>query len=146
MTIILSNLNRVQNFLTGRFLGRFAVKCILKIPSHLAYVATLPCETIMSAEQAINDKLQGSVAIYLRCGEVFNNKLRKVYCRVCVQFFKSVNIWQSYKQERDCLMHFLRLLASVFTRRAKCVKQPCYTTKSRAYSTIKYKLFITKPS
>jgi len=25
--------------------------------------------------------------------------------------FKSVNIWQSYKQERDCLVHFLRLLA-----------------------------------
>ena len=23
--------------------------------------------------------------------------------------FKSVNIWQSYKQERDCLMHFARL-------------------------------------
>jgi len=22
---------------------------------------------------------------------------------------KSVNIWQSYKQERDCLMHFARL-------------------------------------
>jgi len=24
---------------------------------------------------------------------------------------KSVNIWQSYKQKRDCLVHFLRLLA-----------------------------------
>jgi len=24
-------------------------------------------------------------------------------------FFKSVNIWQSYKQERACLMHFARL-------------------------------------
>jgi len=24
---------------------------------------------------------------------------------------KSVNIWQSYKQERDCFVHFLRLLA-----------------------------------
>ena len=23
--------------------------------------------------------------------------------------FKSVNIWQSYKQERGCLMHFARL-------------------------------------
>jgi len=26
-------------------------------------------------------------------------------------FFKSVNIWQSYKPERGCLMHFLHLLA-----------------------------------
>jgi len=30
---------------------------------------------------------------------------------VTVNFFKSVNIWQSYKQERDCLVHFLCLLA-----------------------------------
>jgi len=24
-------------------------------------------------------------------------------------FFKSVNIWQSYKQERECLTHFAQL-------------------------------------
>jgi len=54
---------------TGIFLSKFAVKWILKIPPHLAYVATLLCETLMSAKQAINDKLQGhvAVAIYLRC-------------------------------------------------------------------------------
>ena len=33
---------------------------IKKIPPHLAYVATLPSETLMSAKQAINDKLQCS--------------------------------------------------------------------------------------
>jgi len=44
---------------------------------HLAYVATLPCETLMSAKQAINDKLQGSVATYLRCGGVVNNQIKK---------------------------------------------------------------------
>jgi len=27
------------------------------------------------------------------------------------KFLKSVNVWHSYKQERDCLVHFLRLLA-----------------------------------
>ena len=26
-------------------------------------------------------------------------------------FFKSANIWQSYQQERGCLVHFLRLSA-----------------------------------
>jgi len=31
----------------------------------------------MSAKQAINDKLQGSVAAYLRCGEVVNNQIKK---------------------------------------------------------------------
>jgi len=46
---------------------------------------TLPCKTIMSAKQAINDKLQGIVAAYLRCGGVVNNQLKKVYC--CVSNF-----------------------------------------------------------
>jgi len=31
-----------------------------------------------------------------------------VYAYVC-DFFKSVNIWQSYEQERGCFMHFVRL-------------------------------------
>ena len=39
-------------------------------------------------------------------------KLRKVYCWVCQwKKLKSLNIWQSYKQERDCFVHFPRLLA-----------------------------------
>ena len=49
----------------------------IKIPPHVAYVATLLCETLISAKQAINDKLQGSVAIYLRCGGVVNNQIKK---------------------------------------------------------------------
>jgi len=63
VTIILSNLNRFKK-ITGRLLGKVVVKWILNIPLHLAYVATLPCETLMSAKQAINDKLQGIVATY----------------------------------------------------------------------------------
>ena len=31
----------------------------------------------MSAKQAINDKLQGSVAAYLRCGGAVNNQIKK---------------------------------------------------------------------
>ena len=31
----------------------------------------------MSAKQAINDKLQGSVATYLRCGGVINNQIKR---------------------------------------------------------------------
>jgi len=60
MTIISPKLNRFKNVLTERFLGKFAVKCVIKIPPHLAYVATIPCETLMSAKQALNDKLQGN--------------------------------------------------------------------------------------
>jgi len=67
----------------------------------------------MSAKQAINDKLQGSVPTYLRCGGVVNNQIEKgLLLSLWVKtVLKSVNIWQSYKQERDCLVHFLRLLA-----------------------------------
>jgi len=64
----------------------------------------------MSAKQAINDKLQCSVATYLRYGGVVNNQI--IAESASEIFFKSVNIWQSYKQERDCFVHFSRLLAS----------------------------------
>ena len=74
---ILSNLNRLSIFFTGRFLGKFVVKLLLKIPPHLAYVAAPPYETLMSTKQAINEKLQGSVATYLRCGSLVNNQIRK---------------------------------------------------------------------
>ena len=49
----------------------------IKIPPQLAYVATLPCETLMSAKQATNDKLQGSVATYLKCDSGVNNQIMK---------------------------------------------------------------------
>jgi len=77
MTIILSNLNRFTIFFTGRFLDKFADIYALKIPPHLAYVATLPCETLMSIKQALKDKLQGCVAAHLRCGGVVNNQIKK---------------------------------------------------------------------
>jgi len=41
---------------------------------------TAPYTTLMSAKQAINDKLQGSVATYLRYVGVVNNQIEKVYC------------------------------------------------------------------
>jgi len=36
------------------------------------------CETLMFAKQAINDKLQGSVATYLRYGRFINSQIKKV--------------------------------------------------------------------
>jgi len=47
---------------------------------------------------AINDKLQGSVATYLRWDGVVNNQIKKkLLVSFRVIFFKLVNIWQSYK-------------------------------------------------
>jgi len=65
------------------------------------------------SKTAINDKLQGSVAKYLRCGGVVNNQIKRRFLlslRVKKKL-KSARIRQSNKQERDCLVHFLRLLA-----------------------------------
>ena len=74
-TSIPSNLNRFKKT-HWRFLSKFEAKWIFKIPPHLAYVATLPRETVMSAKKAINDRLQG-IYIYLRCGGVLNNQITK---------------------------------------------------------------------
>ena len=60
----------------------------------------------MSAKQALNDKVQGSVVAYLR---LLITNLRKIYRVKFVS--KSVNICQSYKQKRGCLVHFVRLSA-----------------------------------
>ena len=79
----------------------------MDIKTHLAYVTALPCEALISAKQAINDKLQGFVATYLRYDGVVNNQIKKGL-RV-EKKIKSANIWQSYKQERGCLMHFAHL-------------------------------------
>jgi len=51
----------------------------------------------MSAKQASNNKLQGSVAAYLRCGGAVNNQIKKgLLLSLWVNFFNLVNIWQSY--------------------------------------------------
>jgi len=46
----------------------------------------------MSAKQAINDKLQGCVATYLRCGGVVNNQIIKksLLLSECLQCFDAV--------------------------------------------------------
>ena len=56
-------------------------------------------------KQAFNDKLRGSLATYLRCDEPISNHIKKgLLLRL-----KAVNIWQSWKQERDFLLYFVRL-------------------------------------
>ena len=51
MAIILSNLNRLTKFKKITFLGR--PKLAVKIPPLLAYVATLPCATLMSENKRL---------------------------------------------------------------------------------------------
>jgi len=115
MIIILSNLNRFLKKFIGKFLDNFAVKRILQIPPHLAYVATLPCESLMSAKQALNDKLQGNIAAYFKCDGVVITKLRKVYCWVCKwKELKSVHINLAKLQARTWSSRSLSSSLAVF--------------------------------
>jgi len=53
MAMILSNLNRFSKLFTGKFFNKFAIKYLLKIPPHLAYIAALPCETLLSENKLL---------------------------------------------------------------------------------------------
>jgi len=61
----------------------------------------------MSAKQAINDKLQGSVATYLRCGGVVNNQIKKGLLLSVSEFFLIVE-YLAKLQARAWLSHTLR--------------------------------------
>jgi len=49
----------------------------------------------------VNDKLQGTVVTYLRCGGIFNNQIKQgLLLSLPVKTnLKSVNIWHSYGQK-----------------------------------------------
>ena len=124
MTIILSVLNWFKHFFTWRFLGKFAVKWISIIPLHLAYVATVPCETLMSAKQAIIDKLRGSVATYLRCDGVVNHQIKKGLLLSLWVKKNKIGEYLAKLQARAWLSHAL-CAGSQHTaeRRRKCTRQ-----------------------
>ena len=66
----------------------------------------------MSAKWAINDKLQGSVAAYLRCGGIVNNQIKKgLLLSAWVKKIKIGEYLAMVQQKCDCLVHFLPLLA-----------------------------------
>ena len=110
--------------ITGKFIGKFVVKWILLLPPHLAYVATLPCETLMSAKQAINDKLQGSVATYLRCAGVVNNHIKKTLFLSRWVNFSQIGEYLAKLQARAWLSHALCAPGQQTTkRRRKCTRQ-----------------------
>ena len=76
MTIILSILNRFKNFLLEDSLLNLQLNGHQK--SHRTLHMLLhSLVKHLSAKQAINDNLQGSVATYLRRGGVYNNKIKK---------------------------------------------------------------------
>ena len=66
-----------HNSVTENSLENAIVQLILKLPLYLAYVTTLPCETLMPATVAVNDKFQSMVATYLRFDGDVSNQIEK---------------------------------------------------------------------
>jgi len=86
--------NDFQNSFTEKFTDKLAAKLAPTIPSHLKYVAILPCETlILENEQqserclVIQDKSQGNVATCLRCGGLFNHFTTNLLLSMLVKHF-----------------------------------------------------------
>jgi len=57
---------------TRRLSNKSFLIWLLTTPSHLKYVATLPCNLSLSACFADINASQGSVATYARCGGIFS--------------------------------------------------------------------------
>ena len=78
----------------------------------------------MSAKQAINDKLQGSVATCLRCGGVVSNQINKgLLLSLSDNFFELMNILVNL-QARTWLFGALSpSFISVLAKRTKCSRQ-----------------------
>jgi len=86
------------------------------MPPFLACVATLPCKTLISAKQAINDKLQGTVAACLTCGGVVNNQIKKgLLLSLSVKKKFKISEYLAKLQARTWLSHALTDLAINFS-------------------------------
>jgi len=65
-------------------------------------------ETLKSAKQAMNDKLQGSVATYSSCGGVVNNQKFERFIVECVsEKIFNIGEYLAKLQARACLSHAL---------------------------------------
>jgi len=133
-------LSDFQKCFAGRFPSKFAVQWILKIPPHLTFVfacfcwqqaindnvnVSLPCETLVSTKQAINDKLHGSVTTYLRCGGVVNNQIKKgLLLSVWAKNLSEICEYLAKLQARAWLSHALWAPGQhTAKRRRKCTRQ-----------------------
>ena len=71
--------------------------------------------SIIARKQATNDKLQGSLATYLRCGGDVDIQIKKgLLLSLLVKNLKSVIIWHSYQQELGgCLVHVVHMATTL---------------------------------
>jgi len=110
-----------QNSLSGWFFSKFAVTKLLQIPPQST--PCVCCQTTLwnknVRKQTTNDKLQGSVATYLRWGGVVNNQIEK-------SLLLSLPVKKTYKIGE----YSAKLQARRWLSHALCA-QDTHTAKSR---------------
>jgi len=96
---MLSNLNRLRSVFTGDSL------------------VNLQLNGYKKSHRTLHMLLHPLMTNYrVRCGGIVNNQIKKgLLLSLSEKKLKSVNLWQSYKQERGCLMHFARLANTLLT-------------------------------
>ena len=92
LLVTLPNIHRFY-FFAYRLSNKPFLIWLLTTPSHLKYVATLPCKLSLMACFADINVSQGSVATYARCSGIFNIHLaRNLPRNLPVIFLESVQI------------------------------------------------------
>jgi len=92
----------------------------------------------MSAKHDINDKLQGSVATYLRRGGVANNQIKKgllLSLRVKKNFLMGEYL-AKLQARTDCLVHFARLANTLLKDRESARDNHVLASNFAKYSPI----------
>jgi len=102
VVIILSNLNRFTILFHWKIPWQICSKLVFFNPTTVCICCHTTLWNINARKQVINDKLQCSVATYLRCG--VGNFLNRWLFRIFII---------SYKQERGCLVHSGRLTSTL---------------------------------
>jgi len=77
MAVILSNLDLFSKFFHPKILLQICCKVLIRDPTKHCMCWHTILWNIDVRKQAINDKLQGSVTAYSRCGGIVNNHIKK---------------------------------------------------------------------
>jgi len=96
----------------------------------------------LQTNAVINDKLQGTVVTYLRCGEIISNQIKPclLLSLPVKTFLKSVNIWQRYGQNGELCLALSSTFISVVASRTKSARDNLVPSCNFAkYSQIKKK-------
>jgi len=106
LLVTLPNIYRFKNKFTLTLSNKPLLIWLLTVPSHLKYVATLPCNLSLMACFADINVSQGSVATYARCNEIFDihltaNLLRnlpqkKIVNRLRIDRIMVISLWPRF--------------------------------------------------